>query len=167
VRGDVFVQLDRDDELANGLERFMQLDLAAIDVEALLFESLGDVAGGYGSEQLIAFARLAEELHIEPVKLFGERLGFRLLLGGAAHGGGFHLLDDSLVGDRGFDRELPGQEKIPPVSFGDLDYLAAIAQLGHVFFENDFHFDDSVCEILSLVDGRRSFTRSGVSNPND
>jgi len=44
VRGDIFVQLHRHVEFAHRLQRFMQLDLAAIDVETLLLESLGDVA---------------------------------------------------------------------------------------------------------------------------
>ena len=127
------------DELADDLERFVQLDLPAIDVEALLLERLGNVAGRDRSEQLIGFARLAQELHLEPVKLLGQRFGFRLFLGGAAHSGGLHLLDDSLVGDGGLNRQFLGQQKIPPVSLGDFHHLAAVAQLGHVFFQDDFH----------------------------
>ena len=44
VGRDVLVQFDRHIELAQRLQRLVQLDLAAIHVEALLLESLGDVA---------------------------------------------------------------------------------------------------------------------------
>jgi hypothetical protein len=50
-----------------------------------------------------------------------------------------HLLDDSLVGGGGLNRQFLGQQKIPPVSLGDFYHLAAGAQLGHVFFQDDGH----------------------------
>src|SRR5208282_1362263 len=129
VRAHVLVQLDGDGELADRLQRLVQLDLAAIDVEALFLEPFGNIARRDRTEQLIAFARLAQELHFESVELLGQRLGFRLFGGGAAHGGGFHLLDDSLVGGGGLNRQFLGQQKIPPVSLGDFYYLTAVAQL--------------------------------------
>src|ERR1019366_2363002 len=65
VRGHILVQLDGDDELADGLERFVQLDLPAIDVETLLLKRFGNVASRHRSKQVIAFAGLAQELHLE------------------------------------------------------------------------------------------------------
>jgi hypothetical protein len=56
VRGHVLVQLDGDNELADSLERFVQLDLPPIDMEALLLERVGNIAGRDRSEQVIAFA---------------------------------------------------------------------------------------------------------------
>lgn len=50
VRSHVLMQLDGDDEFADRLERFVQLDLPAIDVEALLLERLGNVASRDRSE---------------------------------------------------------------------------------------------------------------------
>ena len=44
MRSHVFMQLHRDAELAQGLQRLVQLDLAAIEVEALLRQPLGQVA---------------------------------------------------------------------------------------------------------------------------
>src|SRR5271170_712748 len=78
VRGHILVQLDRDDKFADALERLVQLYLPAIDVEALLFERFGNIASRDRSEQVIAFARLAQELHFDPVKLLGQRFGFGL-----------------------------------------------------------------------------------------
>src|SRR6266478_5827213 len=42
---DVLVELHRHIEFADGLQRLVQLNLAAIDVKALLLERVGDVAG--------------------------------------------------------------------------------------------------------------------------
>ena len=81
MRGHVLVQLDSDNELADGLKRFVQLDLPPIDVEALLLQSLGDVARSHRSKELIILAGLARKRNFKPVKLLGERLGLRLLLG--------------------------------------------------------------------------------------
>jgi hypothetical protein len=50
VGGYILVQLDGDGELAERLQRLVQLDLAAIDVEAFFFECVGDVAGGHRAE---------------------------------------------------------------------------------------------------------------------
>ena len=46
VRGHILVQLDRHGEFAHGLERFVDLNLAAVDVKALLGQRVRDVAGG-------------------------------------------------------------------------------------------------------------------------
>ena len=45
VRGHVLVQFDGDGELAHGLERLVDLDLAAIHVEAFLRQRVRDIAG--------------------------------------------------------------------------------------------------------------------------
>ena len=64
VRGDVLVQLYRHGEFPDGLQRFMQLNLSTIKVEALLFERVGDVARGDRSEQLILLAGTAREIEL-------------------------------------------------------------------------------------------------------
>src|SRR5277367_789385 len=46
----VFVQLDRHFELAHGLQRLVQLDLAAIDGETLGFQRMRDVRRGDRAE---------------------------------------------------------------------------------------------------------------------
>src|ERR1019366_8429211 len=43
VRSHVLVQFDRDGELADRLQRLMQLDLTAVDVEALFLERFGNI----------------------------------------------------------------------------------------------------------------------------
>jgi hypothetical protein len=43
VRGHVLVQLHRHVKLAHGFQRFVQLNLATIDMEALFLKRLGDI----------------------------------------------------------------------------------------------------------------------------
>src|SRR6266436_2834487 len=71
VRSNIPVQLHRNRELANRLQRLVQLNLAPVDVEALLLQSLSDIAPGYRPKELIIFSRLAGERNLEPVKLLG------------------------------------------------------------------------------------------------
>ena len=61
MRRDVLVQLHGDGEVADRLQRFMQLDLAAIDVEALLRQSVRQVARSNGTEELIVLTGTALE----------------------------------------------------------------------------------------------------------
>ena len=46
VGGYVFVQLDGNRELAQGLQWFVKLDLATINIEPLFVESISDIARG-------------------------------------------------------------------------------------------------------------------------
>src|SRR5919197_928412 len=116
VSGNVLMKLDGDSEFAQGLQRFVELDLAAVYVEALLLESFGDIAGGYRPEELVVLSRPALETHGHAIELLGERFSASLLLGRAAHGGSFQLLDDRLVAFAGLDGELLGQKKIASVA---------------------------------------------------
>src|SRR5579862_8919750 len=59
VRGHVLVELNWDREFAQGLQWLVQLNLAAIDVEAFLAQPIGQIARRYGSKELIVFAGLA------------------------------------------------------------------------------------------------------------
>jgi hypothetical protein len=43
VRGHVLVQLHRDGELAEGLQRLVQLDLAAVNIETLLGQRVAEL----------------------------------------------------------------------------------------------------------------------------
>jgi len=50
IRGHVLVQLHRHGELAQGLQRLVELDLAAIQVDSLFYNGVGNVAGGDRAE---------------------------------------------------------------------------------------------------------------------
>ncbi len=139
MRGHVLNQTDGHLVLAQGLDGLVEREFAAVDGEALALEFGRDFARGNRAEELIVLAGAPGQGDDHLVELGGELLRIRLVLLVAADGGGLHLLNDGLVRLVGFDGELLGQQEIAPVSFGDLDHVAARAQLGHVFFQDDFH----------------------------
>ena len=61
MRGHVLVQLHGHGEFPEGFQGLVQLDLAAIEVEALLDERIGQIPRGDGAEELIVLAGLAGE----------------------------------------------------------------------------------------------------------
>jgi hypothetical protein len=79
VGGDFAVQLDWDQEFAEGLQRFVQMHLAAVDVEALGLESVGDVGRRDRAEEVIVLTDLALEYEGHVVELCDQLLGFALL----------------------------------------------------------------------------------------
>src|SRR5215472_5476004 len=91
MRGDVFVQFQGHSEFAEGLERLVQLDLAAVDFESLLAERLGDVTGRDRAKKLVMLAAATLEVDRYAIKLLGQVFRLRLFLGRAAHRGSLHL----------------------------------------------------------------------------
>src|SRR5579864_2267794 len=61
VAGDLLVEPDGHGELAQGLQRFVNLDLAAVDDVPLFLEFSGDVSGGDRAEELVVLAGTALE----------------------------------------------------------------------------------------------------------
>src|SRR5579872_1884709 len=78
---DVAEDFDLYGEVAEGLQRVVELDLALVDLVALGFEGFGDVAVGDGAEELVIFAGLARELQLNAVES-GSLLFRCVLLGG-------------------------------------------------------------------------------------
>src|SRR5271163_3440528 len=78
VRGDFAVQANRHEEVAERLEGLVEVDLAAVDVEALLFELLSDVGRGDRTEEVIVLAGLAGKGERNGVELRDERFGLGL-----------------------------------------------------------------------------------------
>ena len=153
ARGHFAVQLDRHVELAERLERLVELDLAAVDGEALGLERLGHVTGGDRAEEVVVLAHLAGELERDAGDLAGQDLRLAFLLGGAAHGRSLHLLDHVLVALGGLDGQTAGQQEIASVAVCDLHHVAAMAQFLDVFFQDDFHCCDSNLRMRSPLTG--------------
>ncbi len=109
----------------------------------LVSELAGNVGRGDGAEQLAVFAGFAGEHEHHRFELGNEFLRLGFLRGGTTRGGCLHLLDDSLVRQGGLQRQLAGQQEVAAVAVGHLDYIAAVAQVGYVFFQDHFHFDIS------------------------
>ena len=129
-----------DVELADGLKRLVQVDLAAVDGVTLRLELVRDVGRGDRTEELLVLAGLALEGEDHFVELRRKLLGADLLLRGLAKGRGLHLLDDSLVGGGRFDGELFGKEVVAAITVSDLDHVAPVSELEDIFLENDFHW---------------------------
>src|SRR5258708_4084491 len=124
---------------AEGFDGLAELDLALVDLEALGGEGFGDVAGGYGAEELVVLAGLAGEADTHAVDERG------LLLRGFELGGGFlgervaNALEGFHVAAGGFDGELVRQQEIAGVAGLDGDDVAAVAAVFDVFWQNDLH----------------------------
>ena len=82
------VNFDGDVELAECLERLVQVNLAAVDGVALGLERVRDVRGGDGAEEVVVVAGLALEGEGDGIELGAELFRAGFLTGGAAEGGG-------------------------------------------------------------------------------
>ena len=82
---------------------------------------------------------LRVKLEHHRLELGDQRFGQGLLSGGAARGGGLHLLDDGLVGFSRLHRQLAGQQKVAAVAVCNLHHVSAMAQVVYIFLQNDFH----------------------------
>src|SRR5690606_28006920 len=79
-RGDFRMEADGDLGDADGLDRSLQLDLAAADLEAGFVENLGDVASGYRTVKLAGLGSGADDDEALAVQLLGNGFGFLLAL---------------------------------------------------------------------------------------
>src|SRR3989442_2332910 len=138
-RPDVGVDLDAPAEFAQRADRLRQVDLALVDVHALLLEPALDVARGDGAVQLVFVAYLDREREADAAE--PARLGLGdLTLGGAALGGALRFERDPLLVPLGGGiREPLGQEEVAGVAVLHLDDLARLAQVLHVLSQDDLH----------------------------
>ncbi len=126
----------------------LKLNLAAIDLEALRRQLGGDVGGGHRAEQMALFAGLAGEAQRDRRELGDQFLSLNLFSGRAAGRSGLHLLNDSLVGLGGLQRQLARQQIIAAVAFRDLHHVSAVAKIGYVFLQNYFHRNSPIARAL-------------------
>jgi hypothetical protein len=152
--GDIAEDFDLHGEVAEGFDWVVELDLALVNLEALGFESFGDVPVGDRAEELVVLAGLARELELDAV----ERGG--LLFCGVLFGGGFlrqraaNALERLHVAGGGFDGQFVRQQEIARVARLHVDDVAAVAELFDVFLENYFlHLRFLLIRILSSLGG--------------
>ncbi len=82
---------------------------------------------------------LRVKLRTDGLELGNELLSLCLLSGGAARSSGFHLFDNGFVGQSSLQGQLARQQEIAAVAVSHLHDIAAVAEVGYVFFQNDFH----------------------------
>ena len=126
-------------ELAELLDRLVQLQLAAVDLEALGGQRLGDVRRRDRAEQRLGLADLARDHDLDAGHAVGERLGDLLLLGLLGLELRALALDLLLVALGREQRQLARQQVVARVAVGDLHDLAAAPEVVDVFSQNDFH----------------------------
>src|SRR5882762_2489952 len=140
----------RDRILAEGLDGFLELELALVDFEILRGEGIGDVAGGHRAEELVVLAGLTGEVQRDAIDDGG------LLLRGIELGGGFlgqgvaDALEGFHVSAGGFDGHLAGEQKIAGVAGLYGDYVAAVAEFFDVFLKDDLH-GHSLCSCFLIL----------------
>src|SRR5882762_5888151 len=145
----------RDRILAEGLDGFLELELALVDFEILRGEGIGDVAGGHRAEELVVLAGLTGEVQRDAIDDGG------LLLRGIELGGGFlgqgvaDALEGFHVAAGGFDGHLAGQQEIAGVAGLYGDYVAAVAKFFDVFLKDDLH-GHSLCSCFLILGAAES-----------
>src|SRR5437879_9756235 len=97
MRGDVLMELHRDREFPQGFQWLVKLNLAPVEVEALLHERIGNIARSDRAKKLIVLARAPLKRHRHSLKLLGQLLGLGLFLRRTPYRGSLHLHNDCLV----------------------------------------------------------------------
>lgn len=138
---DVAVEFDGDFENAGGFDGFFEFDLVTVELDACgaVGNSLGNVAGGDGTECLAALAGGEGELEFEALEFGGEFFGFGEFLCftfGADFLQFVKLLEVALVGQEGF---ALGDEEIVSVTASDFHDVAFGAEGGDFLFQNDVY----------------------------
>src|SRR5690606_6335776 len=117
---------------AEGLDRLVEMDLAAVDAELHRSELLGDVDRGDGAEELLLLTHLAADGHLGLGDALGELGGARLALGLGGQRNALLVLDLADVA-RGRQHGLVVRdEEVAAVTATDLDDVARITEVGDV-----------------------------------
>src|ERR1700722_6482915 len=136
--GDVTEDFYLDGKFAKGFDRVVELDLALVDLEALGFERVGDVAVGNRAEELSVFGGLARELKLDAVERSGLLLRRGMLGGRLLRQRTADALERFHIAGGGFDSQLLRQQKIARVAGLHVHDVAAVAELFNVFLKNYF-----------------------------
>src|SRR6266545_1150837 len=132
------VQVDAHRVVAEGLDAAFEIDLAAIDDEALGLQRLGNVAGGHRAVEGVLLADPFGDLDPEPREARLDLLGGAALLGMHRLDLDAPLLEELLVGRRVLHRETLREQVVAAETRLDLDCLAALAEVPLVTEQNDF-----------------------------
>src|SRR5437870_12153141 len=135
----VRMQLDPDAELAQLPDRLGEVHPALVDADPEFFELALNVARGDRAEQLVLFTHFHREGEVD-LRDAG-RLGFGgALLRRALLGDPLRFIGDLLlVGVGRRVGEALRQEVIARVAVLDLDHVARLAKMLHLFSQDDFH----------------------------
>src|SRR5262249_48788598 len=109
---DLGVKLDRRLVLADHLDRHVECDLVAVDLEAVLGEQLGEIARRYRAVELAGLGGLAQHREAFAIELLADLVGVALGLEVLGLEVGLHPLEASLVGFGRAQRLALRQQKV-------------------------------------------------------
>src|SRR5579871_2552447 len=137
--GDFGMELDLHVVATHQADGVVQDDLFLVDVEALLFEGLGDLGGSNGPEKPSLFTGLMFEGDGGSLDLGGQGPGVLLFLGLLALTGLFFLLILFHGAARGLDGQAVGDQEVPGIALFHVKQFALLADLGNVVLEQYLH----------------------------
>ena len=121
------------------LERFGQLNLAAVDGEILCLQGLGDVRRRDRAVQRLVLADAAGDGEVERLEPLAHGFGDLPLLGLLGLGLGAISLDLTLVLFGDGQRQLARKQVVARIPVGHLDDLTPVAEVLDVLSQNDFN----------------------------
>src|SRR5216683_2898342 len=154
------MEVDLDLVRAQGLDRLIELDLAALDLDACGGSAIGDVARGHRTVELQGLGRLADEDDLEVAHLGADALGFLATLEVLSLQ---RLTLRFEVGDvvlGGAQRLLLRQQEVAGVTGLHLHHVAQLTELGHALQQDDVHRHDCVLRLGDEVGQERQETRA-------
>src|SRR5262249_36203779 len=144
-RRHVLEELDRDLVAADPFDRLRQIELAAVDANALgLPDAVGDVRRRYGAEQRAGLAGVDVEADLRPLELVRELLGRLEALGLVAGAAGGKLLELGDASRGGWLGEPARKQVVAREAGRDVDDLTAEPDLLDVLAEDDLHASPSL-----------------------
>jgi len=144
VGGDFSMEAYLNSVLSERFDGLVEVYFSAINMEALLFERIGDVFRRDGAEQLIVLADAVPESKPNAGKQFRQIFGIGLLLGFPAQPGLALLLDNVAVCVGCGNSQFLRQQEVSGISVGHLDDGTAAAERFDIFSENYVHDVESL-----------------------
>ena len=123
----------------DGLDRGIELDLAAIDRESPLREQHREIARRYRAIELTGFRGLAQHREGAAVELPRDLFRLASQLEVARLELRFHGFEFGFVLLRGAQRFAFWQQEIAGIAVLDAHDVADLTELGHAFEQNHFH----------------------------
>src|SRR5204863_9697187 len=160
LRRHILEQLDRDLVAPDPLDRLRQVELAAVDADALrLPDPVGDVGRRHRAEQRAGLAGADVEADLLAFELLHQLLSLLEALGLVARSAGGELLELGDAARRGRLGEPARQQVVAREAGRDVHDLAAETDLLDVLAEDDLHVTPRCARGRRARDVRRSAPR--------
>jgi hypothetical protein len=133
IGNDLRMELNRDHKHTDALQGFFEVDLFAVDFEAVLFEVAFNIHGGYRPKELSTFADGPGKGTGKCLDLLGHLLDILLRLGHTVLNQTFLMFQGFDILFRGQDGLLLGDQIVPSVTIRNLDQIPRLSFRGNIF----------------------------------